>query len=127
MQQFTAPFRRRRVPSPDQSPTSTPCVKGAFGVLRIPLRSTLDPLRSGLRLAPTRGRGWCGPWHSREWPSEWQRDRTQRDIGTWSRTLGDRQDHQATPVRGASGQRSHRCRRCHSEQLSNHLASTCRL
>ena len=61
MYQFTAPFRgARRVPSPDQSPTSTPCVKGAFGVLRIPLRSTLDPLRSGLRLAPTRGHAGVG-------------------------------------------------------------------
>jgi hypothetical protein len=52
MHQFTAPFRGRRVPSPDHSPTSTPCDKGAFGVLRIPLHSTIDPLRSGLRLAP---------------------------------------------------------------------------
>ena len=61
MYQFTAPFRGgRRVPSPDQSPTSTPCVKGAFGVLRIPLRSTLDPLRSGLRLAPTGDAGGVG-------------------------------------------------------------------
>jgi hypothetical protein len=45
----------RRVPSPDQSPTSTRCVKGAFGVLRIPLRSTLDPLRSGLRFGAYEG------------------------------------------------------------------------
>ena len=56
MHQFTAPFRgARRVPSPDQSPTSTPRVKGAFGVLRIPLRSTLDPLRSGLRFGAYEG------------------------------------------------------------------------
>ena len=30
-------------------------------------------------------------------------NRTQRDIGTWSRMPGGRQDHQATPVRGTSG------------------------
>lgn len=38
MNQFTAPFPGSRIPFPDQSPASTPCVKGAFGVLRIPLR-----------------------------------------------------------------------------------------
>jgi len=101
MNQFTARFRgAAAVPSPGQSPAFTPCVKGAFAVLRIPLRSTLDPLRSSLRLAATRDA--AGPWHSGEWPNERQRDRTQRDIGTWSRTLGDRLDHQATPVGGVS-------------------------
>jgi hypothetical protein len=50
------------------------------------------------------------------------RRRSDRDSSGPPRSRSPLNPHSRPSAVPASGQRSHRCRRCHSEQLSNHLA-----